>query len=413
MRPKQLVWPVDDFTRTPYRVYVDENLFELEQERIFRGPNWHLIGLESEVPNYGDFTTTYVGNTPIVLSRNTDNMLCAFVNRCAHRGARVVRERRGNNKRHTCIYHRWCYDVAGKLIGVPLQKGYAGEGGYSDDFKKSDHHLTKLRCESYSGVVFASFDDDAPDLIDYLGIAAAERISLICHKPLKVLGHIHQTLSANWKLFVENNRDAYHGPLLHHFIPAFDLLQLDQKSSVEVYHEGHALITSHRIAQDAKVGNGEQSAAKAGKYRLEDERVVTGFPEFGGISLTVLSLFPAGLFTCVGNLLTCRQIRPKSIDRTEVKYTMFAYEDDDAEILEARKIQGNIEGPSGYAAMEDIEVLELVQSSLSSTDKSSCSLLEFGGNSIKSEPHMNSEASIRCFWKTYCKAMNIQYFKVN
>ena len=413
MQPEQLIWPVDDFTRTPYQVYVDENLFELEQERIFRGPTWHLIGLESEVLNFGDFITSYVGTTPVVLSRNKDDQLTAFVNRCAHRGARVVRETRGHNKRHTCIYHHWCYDAAGELVGVPLQKGYEGEGGYSDNFKKSEHHLTKLRCETHSGVVFASFDDEAPPLLDYLGVAVAERISLICHKPLKVLGHVHQTLSANWKLFVENNRDAYHGALLHQFIPAFDLLQLDQESSVEVCHEGHTLITSHRTDQDAKKGNSEQSAPQAGKYRLEDERVVTGFPEFDGISLTVLSLFPAGLFTCIGNLLTCRQIRPKAIDRTEVKYTMFAFEDDDAETLEARKIQGNIEGPSGYAAMEDIEVLELVQSSLTNTDISSSSLIEFGGNSIKSEAHMNSEASIRSFWKTYCKAMNISNCKTN
>ena len=102
-----------------------------EQERIFEGPVWHYIGLEAEVPKPGDFVTTYVGTAPVILSRTSTGGLAAFLNRCAHRGALVTRERRGNCTAHVCIYHQWTYDHEGNLVSVPYRRGIAGVGGFS------------------------------------------------------------------------------------------------------------------------------------------------------------------------------------------------------------------------------------------------------------------------------------------
>ena len=75
----QIQWPRPDFTKTPADVYVDPKIFAAEQERIFRGPTWQILGTEAEVPNAGDFQTTYIGTTPIVLHRAHDNSLNAYV----------------------------------------------------------------------------------------------------------------------------------------------------------------------------------------------------------------------------------------------------------------------------------------------------------------------------------------------
>ena len=56
----------------PFSVHVDPQLFEQEQERIFHGRTWNYLGLEAEVPNPGDFVSTYVGLTPVVLNRGKD-----------------------------------------------------------------------------------------------------------------------------------------------------------------------------------------------------------------------------------------------------------------------------------------------------------------------------------------------------
>ena len=52
--------PRDDLSRVPYQVYTDRKLYELEQKCIFRGPTWNFLALECEIPNAGDYKTTYV-----------------------------------------------------------------------------------------------------------------------------------------------------------------------------------------------------------------------------------------------------------------------------------------------------------------------------------------------------------------
>ncbi|MGH8698499.1 MAG: Rieske 2Fe-2S domain-containing protein, partial [Burkholderiales bacterium] len=108
MEPK-IDWPRDDYSRVPFRLHHDAALYEAEMERIFRGPAWSYLCLEAEIPGPGDFRTTWVGDTPVVVSRSRDGAIHAFVNRCSHRGAMIVRELRGTAERHVCLYHRWCY----------------------------------------------------------------------------------------------------------------------------------------------------------------------------------------------------------------------------------------------------------------------------------------------------------------
>src|SRR4051794_29560102 len=87
-------WPRNDYSRVPYWLYHDQRIYDLEQSRIFKGPTWSYVGLEAEIPNPGDFRTTFVGETPVIVSRALDASLHVVVNRCAHKGALVRREPR-------------------------------------------------------------------------------------------------------------------------------------------------------------------------------------------------------------------------------------------------------------------------------------------------------------------------------
>jgi hypothetical protein len=42
---------------------------------------WSFLALEAEIPNPGDFKSTFVGDTPVVVTRTEDNDLAAWVNR--------------------------------------------------------------------------------------------------------------------------------------------------------------------------------------------------------------------------------------------------------------------------------------------------------------------------------------------
>ena len=143
------IWPHDDTSQVPFQVYTDEEIYAREQECIFRGPTWNFLCLEAELPNNGDYKTTYVGDTPIIVVRDNEGTINAMVNRCVHKGSLVCYKPRGNVSELTCVYHNWTYDLAGKLTGVAFSRGVAGQGGLTDEFDKDSQGLQRRR--SYAG----------------------------------------------------------------------------------------------------------------------------------------------------------------------------------------------------------------------------------------------------------------------
>lgn len=126
------------------------------------------------------------------------------------------------------------------------------------------------------------------------------------------------------------------------------------------------------------------------------------------LALSIISIFPSCLFTLPGNTRSVRQIRPKRPGVVETVYTWFAYEDDDDQMLQHRRMQNNMFGPAGYIAMEDAEAMELIQNRISDAALEGASVVEFGGRGVEDRVnHMLSEGAIRAFWKGYCDIMDI------
>lgn len=65
-------FPTEDGSRVPYLLYTSEEIYQLEQERIFRGAVWSFVALEAEIPAPGDFKSTFVGDTPVVVTRTPE-----------------------------------------------------------------------------------------------------------------------------------------------------------------------------------------------------------------------------------------------------------------------------------------------------------------------------------------------------
>ena len=118
-------WPGSGVTRVPFRLFSDPEIYALEQQRIFRGRVWNYLCLEIDIPNPGDFKTTFIGETPIVVIRDENGDINALVNRCAHKGALVCLQERGNKAKNgmTCVYHSWTYDLRGQLKGIAFRNG--------------------------------------------------------------------------------------------------------------------------------------------------------------------------------------------------------------------------------------------------------------------------------------------------
>ena len=183
---KLVYFPRADGSRIPFKVYSSREIYQLEQERIFRGPVWSFVAMEAEIAHTNDFKSTFVGDTPVVVARNQDESLSVWVNRCAHRGAMVCRTARGNARSHICAYHQWSYDTRGNLRGVPFRNGVKGAAGMPADFDPKEHGLQKLRVESYRGLMFATLDDRTPSLNDYLGPQMREGLTASSTSPSSI-----------------------------------------------------------------------------------------------------------------------------------------------------------------------------------------------------------------------------------
>ena len=113
-----LQWPDEGLSRVPYWVYSNPEIFQRELRDIFGGCSWNYVGLSCELAEPGSYKSNFIGNQPVVLTRDEEGSLHCFVNRCAHRGVKFCRTARGKTKDFVCPYHHWTYDLKGNLVGV-------------------------------------------------------------------------------------------------------------------------------------------------------------------------------------------------------------------------------------------------------------------------------------------------------
>jgi anthranilate 1,2-dioxygenase large subunit len=399
-------------TAVPYRAFIDPELYALEQQRLFRGPVWNFLALEAEIPNSGDYRAAFIGETPVFVARDREGGINAMVNQCAHRGAIVCREARGNRKTFVCPYHQWSFDLKGRLVGVPFRKGIDGQGGYDASFNLADHSLRRLRVESYRGLIFATFDDRVEPLADYLGEDVRGHLDMIFNRPIRPLGFSRQFIHGNWKVYAENVKDPYHGSLLHLFHATFGSYRSTQRGGMRLDRHGrHSLIAAYKTEdaqREVSAFAEEKVGSYADNYRLADPSLLQGRPEFGALSTSILHVFPTLVVQQISNTLAARSIVPHGVDQFELLVTYFGYADDDPELATMRLKQSNLIGPAGLIALEDGYAVELVQRAVQ-YDGDSRSFVELGGRDTAPQNNLVTEVAIRAFWTYYANLMGLDW----
>jgi phenylpropionate dioxygenase-like ring-hydroxylating dioxygenase large terminal subunit len=401
-------WPGDTLARVPYWVYQDLENYQAELRRIFEGPVWNYVCLESDIEKPGEFRTTFVGEMPVIVVRGEHGEIHAFENRCAHRGALIALEDAGTAKRFQCIYHAWTYNLRGDLVTIAFEKGAHGRGGMPEGFCKDEHGPRKLRTTTLNGLVFASLSDATPPIEQYLGTQVLARVRRVLRKPMRVLGRFVQVLPNNWKLYAENVKDTYHASLLHAFFGTFRLSRFTQGGGVLVSPDGahHASTTIDRADDRTSTAYRDQGIrSEHDGYRLADLSLLDSVDEFGdGIKLQILTIFPSFVLQQIQNCLAVRQILPKGPDSMELHWTYFGFTDDDAAMQRRRLKQSNLVGPAGYVSMEDGCVGGFVQRGAAAAGNE-VSVVNMGGEEAESQDTRATEASVRGFWKAYRRYM--------
>jgi phenylpropionate dioxygenase-like ring-hydroxylating dioxygenase large terminal subunit len=183
-------------------VYVDPEIYRLEQERIF-AKTWQFVGHESQIPQNGDYVRAPMGEETVIVWRADKDEIGVFLNSCPHRGTPLCRDDAGTRKMMVCPYHGWSFDLRGNLRGIPM---FADT--YQGNLDRKDWGLIRVpRVETYRGLIFACFDESVEPLRESLGDLCYYLDSVFNRTAAgnKVLPGVQRWIvDANWKFGTEN-----------------------------------------------------------------------------------------------------------------------------------------------------------------------------------------------------------------
>jgi len=220
----------------PGRYYYDPALYEQEQTNIF-SRMWIYAGVANTLPEPGDYIVVTVANESILVVRNKQGDLQAFLNVCRHRGARLCSEASGRLKGSIqCRYHAWTYGLDGKLIGAPNVL-------HMDDFDRVAFGLLPVALEVWQGLIWLNLSDNPPSLTEQLTDPAVQTfggngpVARYGIANLKVAKTIVYDVQANWKLIMENTLECYHCSPMHPelcaLLPTFRMGAIDDGTGAE------------------------------------------------------------------------------------------------------------------------------------------------------------------------------------
>jgi anthranilate 1,2-dioxygenase large subunit len=406
-----LQWPAQGLTRVPLHVFAEPGIYAWEQDLIFRGPTWSFLGLAVEIPEPGDYITTFIGDSPIIVVRRPDGGVNALVNRCVHKGSIICYQPKGKRERHNfvCPYHNWIYDFDGNLTSIAFEKGIQQKGGMPADFDKTQHRLIRLRVETIRGLVFGTFSDATPPLRDYLGAVMVEHIERTLHGKIKILGRYTQFMHNNWKLYVENSRDNYHPSLLHAFFSTFKLNRLSAEGGTRQDDRSwhHITFTKRYTDKGDPAYDSGMIRAMKNDYGLKDPSLIDQWMEFPDqITNSIQSIFPGFVLQQILNSIGTRQIITHGVNDCELVWTLLGFEEDTEEQTYVRIKQSNLVGPAGLVSMEDGAIGGFVQKGIRG-DLDNVAVIEMGGRDVGSQPTRATETSVRGFWKLYRELLNV------
>jgi benzoate/toluate 1,2-dioxygenase subunit alpha len=365
--------PQDGVFRLHRDVFTDPGLFELELQYIFERC-WCFLGIESQIAQPHDFVATDIGRTPVLLTRDGNGKIGAFLNACRHKGALVCPVEQGNARVHVCPYHGWSYASSGRNVGIKDHEA----GAYLPAFEAEDHDLVPLpRLATYKGLIFGSLTADVPPLEDFLGDMkffldlAMEQGP---HGMEFVPGRTTYTYRANWKLQLDNGVDGYHLTSTHQsFMQVqgrrrggegnLDARQFDwakrkaQQGGMYGFPHGHSVIwfDQPELEKRPLYPSIAEVRERVGELRAD-----------WMLKLRNLSIFPA-MQIAEGITLMLRTFRPLAVDRTEMRSYCLAPigEAPDRRAWRLRQYE-DFFNPGGLATPDDTIVYEDCQRGLAS-----------------------------------------------
>ena len=196
---KELLLKCQGSHSLPRQFYTSEILYKMDIEHYWNH-SWIWVGHVSQIPKAGDFFVFDYGYESVIVARDKNKNVNAFLNVCRHRGSRVCIKKSGNTRVFACPYHAWTYELNGNLRA-------AREMG--DDFDKAEYSLKKVNLRIFHGLIFICISNNPPN-IDKGLLQMETLVEPFEFENLKIVHSQNYPVSANWKLALENYMECYH-----------------------------------------------------------------------------------------------------------------------------------------------------------------------------------------------------------
>lgn len=412
-------------------LYINEELFQLEMEQLFAN-TWVYVGHASQIPNKGDYFTTTVGTEEVIMVRHSDNSIKVLYNRCPHKGVKVAGETCGNTgKFFRCPYHAWTFRTDGRLLAIPLKKGYEDTG-----FECSEASRGMAAVENvvvYRDFVFCRLSAEGESFEDFFGESLSTIDNMVDRSPegkLEIAGGVMRYMHhCNWKMLVDNQTDTCHPMVAHEssagtavkvwenapegtpkpmavelFAPFMSPYEFFENMGIRVWENGHGhtgVADSIHAEYSDIDGYWNQMVAAYGEERTKE---ILGDVRHNTV------YFPNIMIK--GPIQTLRIFKPIAVDKTLVESWTFRLVGAPDKLLERTLMYNRlINAPTSVVGHDDLEMYERAQQALKSRGRDWLNVGRLYDPAEKEQKNVvingTSEMQMRAQFRAWLKYMGI------
>jgi phenylpropionate dioxygenase-like ring-hydroxylating dioxygenase large terminal subunit len=319
--------------------YADPAHHERELASVF-GRDWIAVATEDGTAAPCSYQSVLVGGrTPVLLVRDEEGVLRAFLNVCRHRGSPVA-EGCGTARALRCPYHAWIYRLDGSLAR-------ATGVGCPSEFDPATFGLKEVAVTTFCRNVFVSLAPDAPPFDPG---PLAEAVAPYRIEDLELAEHDRWERTFNWKVFLENFSENYHTPFVHP-----ELIVDGWDYPIETAGRISLAWDRPHSPRDA----GEQALADARPGHPGWEAVASATPDESFIAGTYMTLWPNLMVSFLPGFAATLRLTPVDATHTIVERDYLWHPD----VPTARR-EADVEATRLVGA-QDLDVCEMVQRSYS------------------------------------------------
>jgi choline monooxygenase len=243
--------------RIPVHRYTSPEFARLEAERLWPSV-WQLAGTIDQAAAPGDWFEHRLGHLSVLVLRDDRGQLRAYQNVCRHRGSSFCEGSGSGLTELRCPFHRWTWDLQGRLREVPSRKEF---GVLNDELP-----LFEVAVGTWGPLVFVNLATDAPPLEEFLEAVPGD-LAWANLDEFRCRAVVTFPAECNWKTLIEAFSETYHVQGIHREM----LAMCDDVNGPQTIWHRHGLLLQPYGLPSPRL-----------RDRPDDQRIWEGFVEVMG-----------------------------------------------------------------------------------------------------------------------------------